>query len=62
MELMKDRHRALKKVAKTKIEIDKKNGRTIRNLVNQYIKTARSDYIQEQLFELMDKPKNSGVY
>ena len=57
MELMKDRNRALKKAAKTKIEIDKKNARTIRNLVNQYIKTARSDYIQEQLIELKDKRK-----
>ena len=57
MELMKDRNRALKKAAKTKIDKDKKNARTVRNLVNQYIKTARSDYIQEQLVELKDKPK-----
>ena len=57
MKLMKDRNRALKKAAKTKTEIDKTNARTIRNLVNQYIKTARSDYIQEQLIELKDKPK-----
>ena len=57
MELMKDRNRALKKAAKTKSEIDKKNARSIRNLTNQYIKTARSDYIQEQLIELKDKPK-----
>ena len=52
MELGKDRNRALKKAAKNKTEIDKKNARNIRNLVNQYIKTARSDYIQ----------RNSGVY
>ena len=31
--------------------------RTIRNLVNHYIKKARSDYIQDQLVELKDKPK-----
>ena len=54
---MKDRNRALKKAAKTKLEIDRKNARTIRNLANQYIKKARSDYIQDQLVELKDKPK-----
>ena len=57
MEMMKDRNRALKKATKTKLDKDKKYARTIRNLVNQYIKNARSDFIQEQLTNLKDKPK-----
>ena len=59
MEMMKDRNRALKKATKTKLDKDKKYARTIRNLVNQYIKNARSDFIQEQLTNLKDKPKKN---
>ena len=57
MEMMKDRNKALTKAAKTKLEKDKRHARSLRNLVNQYIKNARSDFLKEQLEELKDKPK-----
>ena len=57
MELMKDRNHALKRASKSKNENNKKYARNIRNLVNHQIKKARSDYVQEQLNTLKDKPK-----
>ena len=57
IELMRDRDAALKRASKSKKEEDKKQARNIRNLVNQYIKRARSEYLQEQLDNLKDKPK-----
>ena len=57
IEMMHDRDVALKRARKSKnIEV-KKHARSIRNLVNHYIKQARSEYIKEQLENLKDKPK-----
>ena len=47
--MMRDRNIALRKASKSKSEQDMKSARSIRNLVNQYIKRARSDYLQEQI-------------
>ena len=55
--MMHDRDAALKRARKSKnIEV-KKHARSIRNLVNHYIKQARSEYLKEQLENLKDKPK-----
>ena len=57
IEMMRDRDLALKRARKSKnIEV-KKHARSIRNLVNHYIKQARSEYLKEQLENLKDKPK-----
>ena len=37
---------------------DKKQARNIRNLVNHYVKRARSEFLKEQLENLKDKPKD----
>ena len=57
IELMKDRDTALRKASKSRSIQDKKHARAIPNLVNQYIKRARSEYLQEQLDNLKDKSK-----
>ena len=55
--MMHDRDVALKRARKSKKPDEKRHARSIRNLVNHYIKQARSEYLKEQLENLKDKPK-----
>ena len=59
IEMMHDRDIALKRARKSKKPEEKKHARNIRNLVNHYIKQARSEFLKEQLENLKDKPKKS---
>ena len=55
--MMHDRDVALRRARKSKNPEEKKHARRIRNLVNHYVKQARSEYLKEQLENLKDKPK-----
>ena len=55
--LMKERDRCLRKYSKTRLEVDKKEMRKIRNLVNISVKNARADYIKEKLETHKNDPK-----
>ena len=56
IEMMHDRDIALKRARKSKKPEEKRHARNIRNLVNHYIKQARSEFLKEQLENLKDKP------
>ena len=62
IEMMRDRDTALKRASKSTKEDDRKQARNIRNLVNHYVKRARSEFLKEQLENLKDKPKSFGIY
>ena len=54
---MRDRDAALKRASKSKKDKHKKQARNIINLVNHYVKRARSEFLKEQLENLKDKQK-----
>ena len=57
LEMMHDRDVALKRARKSRNPEEKRHARSMRYLVNHYIKQARSEYLKEQLENLKDKPK-----
>ena len=57
IELMKNRDINLKQYLKTKTEVDKKEMRRLRNMVNVAIRNARNEYVKGQL-EIHQKNTN----
>ena len=62
IEMMRDRDTALKRASKSKKEDDRKQARNIRNLVDHYVKRARSEFLKEQLENLETNQKSFGIY
>ena len=60
IELMKNKDISLKQYLKTKTEVDKKEMRRLRNMVNVAIRNARNEYVKGQLEIHQKKKKKSG--
>ena len=57
IEILKDRDRAMKLACKSKLITDKKEARTLRNIANKAVKSAKSEYLLNKLDTYKIDPK-----